>query len=317
MKNSEQFDLISLAAHFSDPEKAREFLEAQRWPDGPVCPHCDSVKAYKITPKTKAKTHARKGLYKCAECREQYTITVGTIFEDSHIPLNKWLLAIHLMCASKKGISAHQLHRMLGVTYKSAWYMAHRVRYAMSQPPLVGKLRGTVEADETYIGGRDKKRAGRPGWWSKKKPVFAFVERGGKVRSYHVARVTAKNLQHVLLQNVDKVARVVTDDFTAYRTLKDKFAQHDVITHSTGEYVRTEKGFSVHTNTIEGFFGLLKRGITGVYHQVGSQHLHRYLAEFDFRYNSRQMQDWQRTLLALRGVGGKRLTLREPSVSAA
>ncbi|MBZ5598566.1 MAG: IS1595 family transposase [Acidobacteriia bacterium] len=303
---------------FLDANVAREHLEQMRWPDGPVCPHCSSTKAYKLQAKEGSKKPVRLGVYKCAECREQFTVTVNSIFEDSHIPLNKWLLAIHLLCASKKGMSAHQLHRMLGVTYKSAWFMAHRIRYAMSQPPYQTKLSGIVEADETYVGGKRKRQGGvgRPDLGSHKQPVFAVVQRNGQVRSFHVHRVTADNLVSTLQENVEQRACVVTDGFSAYDRVTARFKRHEVINHASSEYARTASdGMRVHTNTVEGFFGLLKRGLTGTYHQVGSHHLHRYLSEFDFRYNTRTMKDAQRATLALEGTNGKRLMLKEPSKS--
>jgi transposase-like protein len=302
---SEQVNLADLAAKFSDEDSARSFLESLRWPDGPVCPHCGAEGAYRLTPKPGSKT--RKGLLKCRKCRKQFTVTVGTIFEDSHIPLRKWLLAVHLLCASKKGMSAHQLHRMLGVTYKSAWFLAHRIRYAMTQPPLVDKLAGIVEADETYVGGkaRNAKRGrGAP----KKTPVLALVERGGRVKSMPVRRVTAENLNKAFQDYVEPGTRIMTDDWTGYRRLPVEFWNRDVVKHGEGEYARGD----VHVNTAEGYFSLLKRGITGVYHHVGSQHLHRYCAEFDFRYNERHVSDGLRMTAAIRQAEGKRLTFREP-----
>jgi transposase-like protein len=302
---SGQVNLADLAAKFSDEDSARSFLESLRWPDGPVCPHCGAEGAYRLTPKPGSKT--RKGVLKCRKCRKQFTVTVGTIFEDSHIPLRKWLLAVHLLCASKKGMSAHQLHRMLGVTYKSAWFMAHRIRYAMTQPPLVDKLAGIVEADETYVGGkaRNAKRGrGAP----KKTPVLALVERGGRVKSMPVRRVTAENLNKAFRDYVEPGTRIMTDDWTGYRRLPVEFWNRDVVKHGEGEYARGD----VHVNTAEGYFSLLKRGITGVYHHVGSQHLHRYCAEFDFRYNERHVSDGLRMVAAIRSAEGKRLTFREP-----
>ncbi|HEX5234305.1 MAG TPA: IS1595 family transposase [Silvibacterium sp.] len=300
--------------HFQDPNKAREFLEAQRWPNGPVCPHCDCKVAYKLTPKPGSKKPVRPGVYKCKECEQQFTVTVNTIFEDSHISLNKWLLAIHLLCASKKGMSAHQLHRMLGVTYKSAWFMAHRIRYMMSQPSFTNKLHGVIEADETYVGGKRKNegRRGRPDQSSHKQAVFALVKRGGDVRSFHVQRVTADNLVGILRKQVNQRGTIMTDNFASYNGLGVRFGAHHTVNHSAGEYSRKVPGVAtIHTNTIEGVFSILKRGLIGTYHQVGSHHLHRYLSEFDFRYNARKIDDTQRTLLALSQAEGKRLQLRE------
>jgi transposase-like protein len=300
---------------FQDANAAREHLEQMRWPNGPVCPHCASTDAYKLQAKEGSKKPVRVGVYKCAECREQFTVTIGSIFEDSKIPLNKWLLAIHLLCASKKGMSAHQLHRMLGVSYKTAWFMAHRIRYAMSQPPYLTKLTGVIEADETYIGGKTKGRGGvgRPDKYSAKQPVFSVVKRDGEVRSFHVDRVTAENLVSVMKKNIADSASVMTDGFASYDGVAARFKRHEVINHSAGDYARSAKdGLRVHTNTVEGFFGLLKRGLNGTYHHVNSNHLHRYLSEFDFRYNNRKVKDSDRAAKALAGTIGKRLQLREP-----
>jgi transposase-like protein len=306
--------MVNLAEteYFQDAAKARQFLENMRWPNGPVCPHCDGVGAYKLTAKLGSKRPVRDGVYKCKACQEQFTVTVNTIFEDSHIPLNKWLLAIHLLCASKKGMSAHQLHRMLGVTYKSAWFMAHRIRYMMSQPSFKQKLFGVIEADETYVGGKGDKIT-RVAAYEKKQKVFSLVKRNGDVRSFHVERVTAENLESILWKNTHPSATVMTDGFASYDGLRNMFT-HRTVNHAAGEYSRKEKGMPViHTNTIEGVFSLLKRGIYGTYHQVGKHHLHRYLSEFDFRYNSRKMKDEQRTALAISQAEGKRLQLRDSS----
>lgn len=305
----ENINLVTIAQKFPDETKARELLEKLRWPDGPVCPHCGVEEAhYKLEAKKGSKRPVRDGVYKCKDCRKQFTVTVGTIFHRSHIPLNKWLMAIYLMCASKKGMSAHQLHRMLGITYKSAWFMAHRIREAMKEEPLLSKLNGTVEADETYIGGKGKGTRGRGA--KKKTPVFSLVERGGDVRSKVVGRVTAANLKGILRGNVEQASTVMTDDFSSYKGLDREFVRHEIINHGIKEYVRGD----VHTNTAEGYFSLLKRGINGVYHHVAKHHLQRYLNEFDFRYNARKIDDAQRTLLAILGVDGKRLVYRDSSV---
>ncbi len=290
---------------FHNEDKAREYLERMRWSNGIVCPHCGSLEAYCLQAKPESKTPVRKGVYKCKACRKQFTVTVGTIFEDSHIPLHKWLLAIYLLCSSKKGMSAHQLHRSLGITYKSAWFMAHRIRYAMTQPPLVDKLRGIVEADETYIGGKAHGKRGRGA--ENKIPVFALVERNGRVRSFKTDRVTAKNLREKIRENVDKSSTIMTDEFLAYKGLGREF-KHFTVNHGIGEYVNGD----AHTNTAEGFFSILKRGINGVYHHVSEQHLDRYLAEFGFRYDHRKVEDAVRATVALKQTNGKRLMFKEP-----
>lgn len=300
---------------FQDPFAAADYLESLRWPNGPVCPHCGESerKHYRL------KSTTRK-LWKCAACRKQFTVTIGTIFEGSHIKLNKWLLAFYLLCSSKKGMSAHQLHRMLGVTYKSAWFMAHRIRYAMQQPAFTELLTGVVEVDETYVGGkvrRSNKRQTRPldptkpdtrmqtGRGADKTPVVALVERGGFVRAERMANVTGRELKGAIRRHVDPSATLMTDSFASYRGLDREYAGHFTVNHMD-EYVRGE----VHTNTAENFFSILKRGIDGVYHHVSEAHLGRYLGEFTFRYNNRianGIDDAERTRRALLGVEGKRL----------
>ncbi len=337
-------DAAIIAPHFQDADKARDFLEAKRWPEGPICHHCGVIgEAYKLTQdleNKKAKGHGRKGLYKCAGCGEQFTVTVGTIMENSHIPLHKWLLAFHLLCASKKGMSAHQLHRMLGVTYKSAWFMAHRIRYAMTQEPLSSKLDGIVEVDEAYIGGKRRHKNNpqnkvepiseeqriqdvftrKPGpkkgtnTLDNKAPVVSLVQRGGKVRSMYMARVTQENLRPVLNEYLAEGAHVMTDS-SCHVKLEDPNQKHDTVNHTAKEYVRYENGICISTNTVEGYFATLKRGIDGVYHHVSKGHLNRYLSEFDFRYNSRDVSDTERRDLAIKQVGGKRLKYRDSSGS--
>jgi transposase-like protein len=322
-----------LEPHFVDEDKAREYLESMRWPEGPICPHCGLLgEAYRIVRKEKTKEQviemlrarkrirkAQKGLWKCKSCKKQFTVTVGTIFEDSHIPLHKWLLAIHLLTSSKKGMSAHQLMRNLDIKqYKSAWFMGHRIRYA-----LTGELRepmnGVVEADETYVGGRfryktpRKVKAGerqkdQPSPFDNKKAVVGIVQRGGKVYTRHVEKVTADNVMDVIKSVCAAHAHLITD--TGVLSKRKVGMKHSLVNHTTDEYVRYEEGFCVTTNTIEGYFSLLKRGINGVYHQVGRKHLHRYLAEFDFRYNNRKVTDGERALQALKGFDGKRLTYK-------
>lgn len=283
--------------HLHDEKAAYEYLAKLRWPDGPRCVHCQAEKVYTLNVAA-----SKRVVLKCGKCRKQFSATVGTIFEDSHIALSKWFMAIQLMCSSKKGMSAHQLHRTLGITYKSAWFMGHRIRHAMKQSPFGGKLGGIIEADETYIGGKSHGRGVGRGT-ANKAMVFSLVQRGGNVRSFTVPNVTAANLKPILRQHVSSDARVMTDEWAGYRGLKNEFADHQTVNHSHDEYVRGEAS----TNTVEGYFSLLKRGLTGTYHHVSRHHLHRYLAEFDFRYNARKDSDAVRNFLALKNVQGKRL----------
>jgi transposase-like protein len=314
-------NLVDIAQQFNNEDEARDFLENTRWPDGVICPHCGVTgEAYRLTPKLGTKTHVRKGVWKCGECRKQFTVTVGTIFEDSRIPLRKWLIAIHLLCSSKKGISAHQLHRNLGITYKSAWFMAHRIRYAMTQEPLSSKLTGTIEVDETYVGGKERfgphkikggeRPKDRPAPTANKAAVVSVLQRGGRVQSVHVKRVTGENLKPIIEEMVAENAHLITDTSTVLQSVGSK-RKHDQVNHTKKEYVRYEKGVCITTNGVEGYFANLKRGIKGVYHHVGKQHLHRYLSEFDFRFNYRKIEDGARTIKAIKGTEGKRILLRE------
>ena len=310
-------DAILNQPQFQDADKAREHLEALRWPNGPICPHCGSVCA---PLKLEGKSY-RPGLFKCYDCLEQFTVTVGTVFERSKIALNIWLQAVHLMCASKKGISAKQLERMLGVTYKTAWFMAHRIREAMMEEQA-GPLGGSgkiVEADETYWGSEggskaDSKQAGarkRGGALKDSNKVVALVERGGKVRAFHVPSVTGQNLKTVLQSQIHPATHLMTDSSPRYNLLKREhgFTAYDQVNHSKAEYVR---GIA-HTNTVEGFFSIFKRGLVGTFHHVAPKHLQRYSDEFSFRYNTRTAlgySDTDRANLALKGIAGKRLTYR-------
>ena len=297
------------ALWFKDDIAAREHLEATRWPDGPVCPHCGGMEHFK---KLEGKSH-RPGLYKCYDCFGHFTVTVGTVMEGSRIPLHKWFLAIYWLCSSKKGISSHQLHRMLGITYKSAWFLAHRIREAMREGSLapVGGAGKTVEVDETFIGNdRTIKPKGEKkgrGYHHKYK-VLSLVERGGRVQSFVVNDLRTKTLYPILRARIAEETRVMTDDAGQYTRLDSEFSDHHVVRHSVGEYGRGE----VHTNTIEGYFSIFKRGMKGVYQHCGKPHLHRYLSEFDFRYNHRKLTDWERTGEALKGIEGKRLTYHQP-----
>jgi transposase-like protein len=306
---------IISATYFHNEEAAYAFVESKVWSNGPVCPHCGSTERIS---KMKG-TSTRIGTYKCYVCRKPFTVKVGTIFEDSHVPLRYWLQAIYLMCASKKGISSNQLHRTLGVTLKTAWFMTHRIRYAMEQHPE-GPFYGTVEMDETYIGGKIKtgpqtiRRGQRPqdrlSAFDNKATVVSVLNRGGSVRSYHVQRVTAKNLRPIVNEMVAKDAHLMTDTSSILDSASAD-RKHSKVNHQKDEYVRYENGECITTNTVEGYFSILKRGINGIYHHCGKQHLHRYLAEFDFRYNNRMAQgvdDTQRADKALSGIVGKRLT---------
>lgn len=301
-----------LGAHFNDEDKAREYMEFLRWGnDGPVCPHCGGTEPYRITPKPGSKT--RKGLLKCRACRKQFTVTVGTVFEDSHIPMTKWIQCIYLIGASKKGISAHQIHRMLGCTYRAAWFMCHRLRYAMTAD-AAAKLSGTVEIDEAYIGGKRKGGRGRrPADGGRKAAVAVLVERDGNVRAMPMERIDARSMERAIRDHVEPGSRLMTDEATVYNDVRVKGHQQiagmlrETVNHSMGEFVRGD----AYTNTAEGFISLLKRGIVGTFHHVGKGHLGRYVSEFAFRYNARQAPDAQRPVLIVRAAEGKRLTYKQ------
>lgn len=295
------------APHFTDADKAREYLEALRWPNGITCPHCGAVgEHYQL----QGKAH-RPGLWKCKDCREQFSVTVGTVFESSKVALNKWLLAVHLMCASKKGISAHQVHRMLGVTYKTAWFMCHRIREAMTtEGGLLGGNGGAVEVDETYWGTSKPKGKTARGYAHKMK-VVSLVERDtGIKRSYRIANVDAKTLRPILKAQLSDKARLMTDEASAYTKVGREFAEHGIVNHSAKEYSRGD----VTTNTVESSFALLKRGLYGTFHKVSEAHLQRYATEFDFRWNQRKVTDAERAGALLGQIGGKRLMYRDSSM---
>lgn len=311
---------VPLPPEFTDAKKAREVLEAQRWPDGPVCPHCGLLgKAYKLKARQGAQTHARDGVYKCAGCRKQFTVTVGTIFEDSHVPLNKWLLAIHLLCASKKGISAHQLHRMLRTGYRTAWFMAHRIRYAMEHGPLSSKLLGTVELDENYVGGKSRTGllATKPGERSKGRPrtianmaaVALAPQHSAPVQSRRVERVTAPNLRPMIKQMVGDSVHLMTEISGTARSFS-KPRHHNPANHKIGDHARIENGFTTSMNGIEGVSSTPKHGTNGVHHQPLKHELQRHSREFDFRYNAREVTGTERAIPALGGRPRKRLLHR-------
>lgn len=301
--------------HFHDEKAAYKFVEARIWPNGPTCPHCGGVERISLM---KGKS-TRIGAYKCYQCRKPFTVKVGTIFESSHVKMHLWLQAIFLMASSKKGISANQLHRTLGVTLKTAWFMSHRIREAMragSFGPLGGEGQ-IVEADETYFGKRSEphvspQRKGRPYKYANKGPrnkraVVSLIERGGSVRSFHVKQATKINVAKIVSDNIDHESKLFTDESRLYTTVGEQFATHETVKHSAKEYVRGE----VHSNTIESYFSIFKRGMRGTYQHCAEKHLHRYLAEFDFRHNNRVaigQDDLGRADNILSGIVGKRLT---------
>ena len=308
--------------HQSD-EAARKWFEALRWPDGVVCPHCGSI--------NRAYARKRPGLYRCAEkeCRKDFTVTTKSVLESSHIPLRLWAQAFTLLCSSKKGISAHQVHRTLKITYKSAWFLCHRIREAMRQGGLAtlgGEgTSGIVEADETYYGKVEpaKRRATRRDGDAyktgsrgpaNKRPIVALVERGGNVRTFHAPVADQLTVQKIIRENIAREATLHTDESRLYTYVTDHLAAHETVKHSGDEYVRYQDGVAIHTNSAEGYFSIFKRGMRGVYQHCAEKHLHRYLAEYDFRYNHRiklGYNDGERAALAVKSAAGKRLTYRQ------
>jgi len=317
---------ILSAKYFHDEAAAFEHVESILWENGPVCPHCGGVERIYTLKNVTGKTgKVRHGLRKCGQCRKQFTVRIGTIFEESHLPMHKWLQAIYLMVSTKKGVSAHQLHRTLEVTYKTAWFLAHRIREAMRSGELspLGGNGKAVEADETYFGKKDGPaptmttrgkpftKRGKSGP-AHKRAVVGLVERGGSVRTFHVDKATKINVAEIVATNVNHESVLNTDESQLYTAVGSEFAAHETVRHTANEYVRGD----AYTNTIEGVFSIFKRGMKGVYQHCSEKHLHRYLAEFDFRYNNRialGVDDKARATAALRGIVGKRLTYRDSS----
>lgn len=303
------------APQFQSETEARKYIEALRWPGGRICPKCGTVGAEYET--------KREGRYRCGskECRKDFTVTTGTVMEATHIKLTVWVMAFYLMAASKKGMSAHQLHRSLDVTYKTAWFLAHRIRAAMASGGLAGPIGGPgqiVEADETYYGKvanpRTMTTRGRPylkrgAGVANKRAILALVERGGSMRAFHVAEANAATVEKIVRENVDRRSRLHTDESRLYPKIGAEFATHETVQHTAGEYARGD----VHVNSAEGFFGVFKKGMTGVYQHCSEKHLHRYVVEYEFRYNHRTklgFSDVQRAQRAIEGAEGKRLTYR-------
>ncbi len=302
---------VLTAPHFHNEEAAFAFVEAHLWPEGPVCPHCGNVDQKAIGRLTGKSS--RPGLRKCYACRKTFTVRIGSIFEDSHFPLHLWLQAIQLIVASKKGISTRQIQRAFNCSMKTAWFLTHRIREIMKPASGAGPLGGegkTIEADVTYVGRKPFTKR-RMGGGSNMNPVLALVERDGRVRSVHMPDVTAHNLGAVLDNSASPKSALMTDEARAFQELGWNFASHHTVVHSKDEYVRREGSRVITTNTVEGFFSILKRGVYGVYQHVSEAHLHRYLTEFDFRYSNREklgVNDVTRASRALRGAKGRRLT---------
>lgn len=296
-------------------DEARAYFESRRWPNGPGCVHCGSVNVYRLQGKA-----TRAGLLKCRDCKGQFTVTVGTVMKDSHLPLAKWALAFHLMVSSKKGISALQLQRNLGLgSYKTAWHLSHRIREAMRCEPLADKLKGDVQVDETYLGANlhgknkmsDPNKPRKRGRGTMKTPVMVLVETNGKAHSHPIDRLDSQSLKAAMQACIDPSARIVTDELRSYPKAAAVFAGgHATVTHSTYEYVNSD---GLHTNTAESFFALLKRGVHGTFHHVSKKHLARYCDEFSFRWDGRKLTDTQRRDDAVRGAEGKRLMYRQPA----
>jgi transposase-like protein len=294
---------------FHNEDKAREHLENDRWEGVPVCPHCESTRVRRMGGKTQA------GMFLCNDCRDKFTVRTGTLMERSHVPLHKWLLATHLLAASKKGISAHQIGRMIGVTYKTAWFLCHRIREAMAGANDTGPLGGpgkTIESDEAFVGGFKKKRLS--GKVAPKKKVLTLVERDGRARSFHITNVNHTNIRAALVTSAHRSSHLRTDDARFYNGIGREFASHETTLHSNREFSR---GDGNHSNNAENFFSILKRGVIGTYHHWSEAHIPRYLAEFDMRYSTKTATDSERVSLILKGMEGRRLTYRRIGALAA
>lgn len=307
---------------FHNEDAARKYLERIRWPDGPYCPYCGQTE----TARPVRGKSMGKGWYYCSDCQRKFTVRVGTLYERSHVPLHKWVMAMHLMAASKKGVSAHQLHRMLGVTYKTAWFMAHRIREAMrdDSPSSMGGPGKSIQADETYFGkvenprttttrGAPFTKGGKTGP-SNKRAVVSLVEPGGRVRSFNVKTANSVTIREILVTNISRKTELHTDESRLYTKVGEEFAGHKTVVHTKGQYVGPS---GESTNAVENYFSIFKRGMKGVYQHCQEKHLHRYLAEFDFRYNTRKIEDAERRDLAIKGAENKRLTYRRIGEGAA
>jgi len=304
-------NLATMAGMFASEEQARTFLERRRWPNGPACPRCKSTSVYTLTAKPGSAHPVPPGVYKCGGCRKKFTVRIGTIMEESKIPICKWLMAIHLMTSSKKGISSHQISRECGITQKSAWFMNHRIRKAMELPEGEPPLKGTVEADEVYIGGKPRHGTGnhKRGRGTSKAPVAVLVERDGNCRIKPIENVTSDTLVENICINVDSSAKIVTDEFSSYAGIGEAFdGGHSVVKHAEKIYVNLE---GEHVNTAESFNALIKRGHYGIFHKLSKFHLHRYCSEFEFRWNRRKISDGERMMEAIKGIEGKRLMYQQ------
>lgn len=305
-KNDSILKEIPLAC--ADELAAMEFMEKKRWGDTPSCPRCGSLGVYKMMDAKEPMKRQSGYRWRCRDCKSQHTVRIGTVFEDSRVELRHWCFAFWRAATSKKGVSALEIHRQTGVSYKSSLFMLHRIRFAMGNSSE-GMLQGPVEVDETYVGGKPRyKGQSKRGRGTNKQAVLAMVQRGGQVKTRPVANVTGKTLKNFIREGTAWNSCIITDDNQAYNGIgKDYLGGHHTVCHSAKEYVRGD----VHSNTIEGFFSIVKRGLNGIYHSVSKEHLHRYMAEFEFRYNYRDLEDGERTIAAIKGAEGKRLTYKE------